>query len=163
MGDANFNDLDKGGGYYEEEYHCSKCGKIFYMKYQDIGGIGYDPGYDKCPICYKHLCDECAQWHSYGDRYKKICKTCFNEEILYDFTDWYDIFNDEYCDRQCDDCPFFFKKGCMMILLYELVGMAFHTEEVKKVELERLQKRNRKAEKMWREELKNVGIQIKPK
>jgi hypothetical protein len=147
------------GGYEDEEYHCSKCGKVFYLRYQDVGGIGFDSGYGQCPICHNHFCDECAQWHSYGDRYKKICKTCFNQEIINDFSDWYDIFNKEYCDRQCDDCPFFFKKGCMMILLHELVDVAFHTEDIKKIELERLQKMNRKAEKLWEEELRNAGIQ----
>jgi hypothetical protein len=49
----------------------------------------------------------------------------------------------------------------MMFLLQELVEIAFHTEGVKKKELERLQKRNRKAEKMWEDELREAGVQPK--
>jgi hypothetical protein len=150
------------GGYEDEEYTCHKCGKKFYMRVQDDGrGFDFDEGTGLCDVCGKPFCADCGEWRTYGDKYKKICTTCFNENILYDFAEWHDIFENEYCDRQCDGCPFFFKKGCMMILLRELVDMAFHTEGVKKNELERLQKRNRRAEKMWEEELRNAGVQKK--
>ncbi|MDR1219680.1 MAG: hypothetical protein LBK73_08745 [Treponema sp.] len=150
------------GGYEDEEYTCHKCGKKFYLRVQDDGrGLDFDEGAGLCDVCGKPFCADCGEWRTYGNKYKKICTTCFNENILYDFAEWHDIFENEYCDRQCDGCPFFFKKGCMMILLRELVDMAFHTEGVKKNELERLQKRNRRAEKMWEEELRNAGVQKK--
>jgi hypothetical protein len=149
-------------GFEDEEYTCHKCGKKFYMRVQDDGrGIAFDEGTGLCNVCGKPFCADCGEWRTYGDKYGKICATCFNENILYDFTEWYDIFKNEYCDHLCDDCPFFFKKGCMMILLHGLVEMAFHTEGVKKIELERIQKRNRKAEKMWEDELRNAGVRIK--
>jgi hypothetical protein len=49
------------------------------------------------------------------------------------------------------------------MLLRDLVDTAFHTEEVKKKELNRIQKKNQEAEKLWETELRNAGVQIKPK
>jgi hypothetical protein len=144
------DDFEDSIGYEDEVCHCKKCNKEIIMRVQDNNGeVDFDPGEGRCEICYGIFCEKCGNWHTYGGKYKKICKTCFNEEVLNNFTKWHDIFEDEYCDRQCDDCPFFFKKGCMMILLEELVDMAFHTKELKQIELERLQRRNRKAEKEW--------------
>jgi hypothetical protein len=73
--------------------------------------------------------------------------------MLAAFLEWHDIFEDEYCEKQCDDCPFFFKKGCMMMLLKELVDMTFHTKELKKVELNRIQDKNQETEKEWARQL----------
>jgi hypothetical protein len=146
-------EFEDGLGYEDEEYHCAKCGKHFYQRIKDSGDIDFDEGAGRCGICNKCFCEECGQWHTYGGKYKRICKTCFDGEILDSFSKWYDIFKDEYCDIQCDDCPFFFKKGCMMILLQELVDMAFHTKELKEVELRRLQDKNRRAEEEWERHL----------
>lgn len=137
----------------DEECHCDNCGKVFYMRTQNNGEYDYDEGYGCCEKCYKFFCDDCGQWRTYGERYKKICKTCFDEEMLDAFWEWYDIFEDEYCENKCDNCSFFFKKGCMMILLKELVDMTFYTKEVKEVELKRIQDKNRRAEKEWEKQL----------
>jgi hypothetical protein len=160
--DEEIEEMFSDSGFEDEEYTCHQCGKKFYMRVQDDGrGLDFDEGTGLCDICGKSFCSDCCNWHTYGGKYKRICETCFDEEVLTNFAEWYDIFIEEYCDTQCDGCPFFFKKGCMMILLHELVVMAFHTEGVKKIELERLQKRNRKAEKMWADELRNAGVQPK--
>jgi hypothetical protein len=143
----------------DEEYTCHKCGKKFYMRIQDDGrGLDFDEGTGRCEACGKPFCADCGEWRSYGEEYKKICKTCFNQELLYNFLDWYEIFEDGYCDRQCDDCQFFFKKGCMMMLLRDLVDTAFHTDEIKQKELKRRQKRNMEAEKEWEDELREAGV-----
>jgi hypothetical protein len=149
--------IEMDGWIEDEEFHCEKCGKVFSLRIQNTGEYDYDEGAGCCEKCYKFFCEICGNWHIYGGRYKRICETCFNEEMLDSFSEWYDIFEDEYCDRQCDDCPFFFKKGCMMILLKELVDMAFHTTEIKQRELERIQKRNREAVKKWEDELREAG------
>jgi hypothetical protein len=137
----------------DEECRCEKCGKVFSLRMQNTGEYDYDEGNGCCENCYKFFCEDCGKWHIYGGRYKRICETCFNEEMLDSFSEWHDIFEDEYCDKQCDDCPFFFKKGCMMILLKELVDMAFYTEDLKKREIDRIQDKNRKAEKEWQKQL----------
>jgi hypothetical protein len=137
----------------DEECRCEKCGKTFYLRIQSTGEYDYDEWCGCCEKCYKFFCEDCGNWHIYGGRYKRICEPCFNEEMLDSFSEWYDIFKDEYCDKECDDCPFFFKKGCMMILLKELVDMAFYTKELKDRELKKIQEKNRKAEKEWANEL----------
>jgi hypothetical protein len=96
------SDVEFGGWYEDEEYRCSKCGKQFYLRPQDTGNIDFDEGTGSCEICGKYFCEECGDWHKYGDKYNKICKTCFGAEMLYDFKDWYDIFEEEYCERHCD-------------------------------------------------------------
>jgi hypothetical protein len=142
------DDFEDSIGIEDEIYHCSKCDKEVIMRIQDNNGeFDFDPGEGRCEICSSIFCEKCGNWHTYSNKYKRICETCFNEEILDGFSEWYDIFEDEYCDNQCDDCPFFFKKGCMMILLKELIDMAFYTKELKDRELKRVQDKNRKAEK----------------
>jgi hypothetical protein len=143
----------------EEEYHCVKCGAVLFMRLQSNGSIGLDEGHDRCEECFDVYCKDCGNWFTYGDRYKKICETCFNKEILEEFAEWHEIFEDEYCHRHesgCDGCPFFFKTGCMMMLFDALVDTAFHTKELKKEELNRLQQKNRQAEKEWEKHLKEA-------
>jgi len=143
----------------DEKYRCEKCEKVFSMRIQDSGIFDFDEGTGRCEKCYKCLCEKCGDWHTYGDRYAKLCKTCFNDEMLCDFFEWYDIFENEYCERNkgnCDECPFFFKKGCMMMFLKGLTNEAFYTEELKQADIERLQKKNRLAEREWEKQLKEA-------
>jgi hypothetical protein len=148
------DDFEDSIGFEDEICHCSKCNKEVIMHIQDNNGeYDFDSGEGRCEICYCIFCEKCGKWHTYGDKYKKICETCFNEEALNGFTEWHDIFEEWYCDNQCDDCPFFFKKGCIMMLLKELVAMAFHTKELKEIELKRIHDKNRKAEKEWEKQL----------
>jgi DNA-directed RNA polymerase subunit RPC12/RpoP len=145
----------------DEEYRCSKCGKPFYLRTQETGKIDFDERTGSCEICGEYLCEKCGNWHKYGDKYNKICKNCFDSEMLYDFEDWYENFENEYCNHQCDDCPFFSKRSCMMIFLHELVEEAFHTKELKEIErqreLKRIQRRNDAAIKEWTKQLRELG------
>jgi hypothetical protein len=108
-----------------------------------------------CEKCHKVINGD-YKWHRYGKKYNRICQSCFDEEILDDFLAWHDIFEEEYCEKirqeeSCDDCPFFFKKGCMMMLFHGLIGNIFHSKDI---ELKRLQKRNWEAVKEWEKQLK---------
>ena len=75
----------------EEEYHCVKCGAVLYMRLQDDGSYDFDEGHDRCEECLDVYCKNCGKWFTYGDRYKKICETCFNKEVLEEFAEWCDV------------------------------------------------------------------------
>jgi len=108
-----------------------------------------------CEKCRKTFTKD-YKWHGYGEKYARLCRDCFEELLLDDFLAWHDIFQNEYCDRRegcCDDCPFFFKKGCMMIILHDLIGDIFHLKEF---ELNRLQQKNKEAVAEWEKELKEA-------
>jgi hypothetical protein len=158
------DDCEDEGSFYDEEYHCSKCGKVFFMRHQDEGGIDFDPGTGRCDGCGKVFCADCVKWHDYEDRQgydDTLCEDCFNDRLLEDFNAWYEQFEKGYCEpkeRACDDCPFFFKDGCMAIFLKELVDLPLHTAGVKALEIDRIQKRNRKKERDWEEKLKGAGV-----
>ena len=147
----------------DEEYHCEKCGKVFSMRVQNDGRFDYDEGTGCCQVCHKVFCEDCGNWHAFGERYEKICLNCFNEKILYAFEEWLEIFDSEYCHNQCDDCFLFFKKGCMMQLLHELIEMTFYTDEIRQIEqqreLNRIQRKNREAEKEWEKQLREFHVQ----
>jgi hypothetical protein len=151
----------------DEEYRCHKCGEIFYMRVQKDGRFDFDEGIGgRCEKCGRVFCDPCGDWRTFGGEYGKICQTCFCGELLGGFAEWRDVFKEEYCDlyrdkEGCDACPFFFKKGCMMMLLNDLLETAFHTEDLKKAEIERLQHKNKEAVKEWEIRLKEAGV--KPK
>ena len=156
---------DYEGSFEPEEYQCSKCGKVFYLRCQDEGGIDFDPGTGRCDECGKVFCADCVKWHDYEDRQGSsltLCADCFNDRLLEDFNCWYEQFEKGYCepkDSACDDCPFFFKDGCMALFLKELVDLSLHTAGVKALELDRLQKKNRKKVRAWEEKLHEAGVQ----
>ncbi|GMO51981.1 MAG: hypothetical protein Pg6C_17140 [Treponemataceae bacterium] len=153
---------DYEGTWEPEEYHCSICGKVFYLRCQDEGGIDFDSGTGRCDGCGKVFCADCGKWHDYEDRQGydlTLCEDCNNDRILEDFNAWYVQFEKGYCepkDRNCDDCPFFFKDGCMALFLKKLVDLSLHTAGVKALELDRLQKRSQTVIKNWENELQEA-------
>jgi hypothetical protein len=160
------DDFEDSIGYEDEIYHCKKCGKEIIRRIQDTenrgdGEFDFDPEEGKCEICYAVYCGKCGGWNTFGGKYRRICGTCFNEKILAIFSEFYDVFNDGYCNNQCDDCLFFFKKGCIIKLLNELLDITFHTQELKQVEIQRIQRRNREAEKNWKERLNKAMYMAK--
>jgi hypothetical protein len=164
---TDYDDLDHSDGISgDEEYQCEKCGKVFYIRIQDGGQLDFDEGTGRCDVCKSVYCENCGNWHTYGGKYDRLCETCFNEELLNGFAEWYNIFQVEYCEkkynRSCDECPFFFKKGCMMMILDDLKNV-FHTNELTKRELNRLQQKNKKAVAEWQKELKEAIGRVQKK
>jgi hypothetical protein len=157
MTDDEYENWDGG-----DECLCSKCGRLLFPLPQNAETIDFDEEAGRCEICGKYFCGKCGNWHKYSDKYVQICKNCFDSEMLYDFEDWHDAFEEEYCDRHCDDCPFFSGRSCMMIFLHELVEKAFHTKELKEIErqreIARLQRQNDAAIKEWTKQLRDAGI-----
>jgi hypothetical protein len=154
--------VDNEGAIENEEYRCEKCGAVFSMQVQNNGKIEYDEGSGCCEKCYKFLCKDCGKWYTYGGRYGQICESCFKEELLDSFAEWHDIFQDEFCynkkdsDLSCDDCIFFFKKGCTMMFIDELINYAFYTKEMKQKDLKRLQEKNLKNVNDWKQLIKRA-------
>jgi hypothetical protein len=61
-------------GFDDEEYTCAKCGKAFYFRPQDTGGVGFDEGTGYCDVCGKVFCSDCGNWHEDEDR--RVCGNC---------------------------------------------------------------------------------------
>ena len=89
---------------------------------------------------------------------KKICKTCFDDELLDHFIEWHDIFWDEFCEenQDCDNCPLFSPKGCLMIFLSELVDMKLKTDKLKQHDLKRIQRKNLNEVLKWKKQFKEI-------
>jgi hypothetical protein len=61
------------------EYHCAKCGKTFDLSPKESEGFDFEGHAGKCLKCGQIFCDECGDWHTYGEQ--PICGECYNKEI----------------------------------------------------------------------------------
>jgi hypothetical protein len=160
----DYDDLDHSDGVpWDEEYRCEKCGKVFYMRIQNGGDRDFDEGTGRCDKCNSVYCEKCGNWHTFDEEYNKLCETCFNKKLLKSFKEWLDIFQEESCynnhknsDKSCDDCIFFYKKGCMMYLFEELIKMQLDPKPDKNFKYERTKRINQKNFAEWQKELKEA-------
>ena len=86
-----------------------------------------------------------------------------NKKLLDNFKEWLDVFQEKFCynyredsDKSCDDCVFFYKKGCMMYFFEELIEMQLDPEPNKSFKYERTKRKNQREFDKWQKQLKEA-------
>ena len=86
-----------------------------------------------------------------------------NTALLESFKKWLDSFQEKICynyredsEKSCDNCIFFFNKGCMLFLFEELIETQLNPESDKTFKHERTKRKNQREFAKWQKELKEA-------